>query len=441
MSDSSSSNVERDNNCAIKQMTLGTLSRQINSKTSAGDDTTYTINIAGSAYAMYIDQINQEIYNQDSLPINTNLQRIIFSSITSDGTVFYQNNNGKDTLYAKSDTIDFTSPRYFTCYSTDGSQSRKYRVTINVHNSQPEDFTWKAIVNGEQAFNGVTAQKMFVSDSRITIVAIKNGTPTTLQSSTDSPSEWKATTITGLANFIPANTYMFGTTMCYADNGQLKTSADGITWQTQTTNISIDRLFATSPEKAYALSDGKIYLSEDLKQWTEDPANDDLSLFPVDEITSTYNDMTFNNNFYYIIVCGKNAGGDKIVWKKIVDKQGVNTESWTIFPQAEDDKNAYPSKEQPVIINYDAKLYHLGLNEEGNPSEIMISTDGGRCWLPQTSTNNPILASGTTSFSAYCDSNNYLWIATAPDGKLVKGRLNRLSYDKKPTVFTKSIIK
>ena len=441
MNDSSSSNVERDNNCAITRMTMGTLTRQVHSKTSAGDDTTYNINIAGSVYALYIDQLSQEIYNQDSLPVNTDVQRIIFSSISSDGTVYYQNDNGKDTLYAKSDTIDFTNPRYFTCYSTDGSQSRKYRVTINVHNSQPENFTWKAVAADAQAFSGVSAQKMFVCDSVITIVAVKDGTPAVLKASTKKPTAWNTTSITGLTALNPANVIMHGATLCYADNGVLKTSADGATWQAQTTNISLDKLFATSPDKLYALSNGKIYCSSDLKQWSEDAVADDLAQFPVENITSAYNDMTFNNNFYYIIACGNNSEGNKIVWKKIVDKQGANTEPWTIFPQAEDGKNAYPSKEQALVVSYDAKLYHFGLNAEGNPSEIMISTDGGRCWLPQTSTNNPTLASGATSFSAFCDADNYLWIATAPDGKVVKGRINRLSYDKKPTVFPKTIIK
>lgn len=437
LNDSSSTSVSSDGNCAITRMTLGTIPRIVHTKTTAGNDTTYVTNVAGSAYAMYIDQINQEIYNHDSLPANTIASKIVFSNITSDGTVTYQNANGRDTLFSTSDTIDFTTPRYFTCFSTDGTQSRKYRVRVNIHNSNPDDYTWTAVAKIPEALNGISSQKMFVINNDITIVALKNGTPTLLKAPTQTPASLSATTITGISSFVPTEVFLFNNVLYYVDHGTLKSSTDGLVWQTVDTNISLNKLFAVSESEIFAIVGNKIFYSTDTKQWTEDNVADDMTLFPKSEIASTCGEMTFNNNFYSVMVCGKNASGESVVWKKIVDRKGVNTEPWTIYPQDPDNKNTYPNKSQATIFYYDSKIMHLGLTANGDASEITISTDGGRCWLPQASSQNPNLPGETISFSACCDTDNNIWITTAPDGTIVRGKLNRLSYAKDPTVFSK----
>lgn len=438
-SDSNSGSSTVDGNCAITRLTLGSIPRRVYAKTEAGTDTTYITNIAGSAYAMYIDQINQEIYNHDSLPKNTLVDKIVFSGCTSDGTVVIESKSGQDTIFSTSDTIDFSTPRYLTCYSTDGTQSKKYTVRVNVHNSQPEDFTWHQMTADNEAFSQITSQKMFVVNDQLTVLALKNNVPATLQTPRQEPGAWTTATITGLTSIDPAKVIVFDNKLCYVDNGTLKTSDNGIDWQSVGTDTQLTQLFAASETELYAVADGEIYCSANLTQWTKDEASDNTSLFPTTNITAAVSDMAFNSNFYNIIVCGTNATGETVVWKKIVDRQGTNTEPWTIYPAAQDNKNAYPAKQQAVVLNYDSKLYHMGLSTDGTASEICVSTDQGRCWLPQSSDNNPSLPEGITSFSASVDADNYIWIATAPKGTLHRGRINRLSYANDPTVFPKSI--
>lgn len=66
---SSTSDSETSSDCAITGVTLGTLLRTINTVSpNTGADTTYTVNVTGSLYPMYIDQLNNRIYNVDSSP-------------------------------------------------------------------------------------------------------------------------------------------------------------------------------------------------------------------------------------------------------------------------------------------------------------------------------------------------------------------------------------
>ncbi len=437
--ETSSTSTAISSNCAITRMVLGNIPRTIYTKTSAGNDTSYVSTVAGSAYAMYIDQIKQEIYNHDSLPANTMVNKVVFSSVSNDGTLAYQTKSGKDTLFSTTDTLDFTSPRYFTCFSSDGTQSRKYLVRVNVHNSDPDNYSWTELMQQSAAFSGVTLQKMFACDSSLVILALRDGAPVRLKASKNAPAEFESSTVTGLESLVPAEVYQFGDKLYYADNGTLKSSTDGLTWQSAATGQSIDRLIAVSESGVYALSSSKIYYSEDMATWTLEETTDDMALFPQSDIASACSPMSFNDNFYSILVCGKNSSGDNVIWKKLVDRKGVNTEAWTIYPQGSDSKNVYPDKNQPLLFSYNSQIFHFGLTAEGDASEITVSTDGGRCWLPLATTKDPSLNGGAASFSALCDSDNYIWIATAPCGQLVRGRLNRLSYANDPTVFSKAI--
>ena len=87
LNDSEESDVEITNNCAITDMVLGTLKRTVTTKKSSGEDTTYVTTISGNLYPMHIDQYKGEIYNVDSLPLGTDIKKIVFSSVSSDGTV------------------------------------------------------------------------------------------------------------------------------------------------------------------------------------------------------------------------------------------------------------------------------------------------------------------------------------------------------------------
>lgn len=427
-------------NCAIKTAVLGTLTRTVNSKTNDGRDTTYSVAVAGSVYRLHIDQLKQEIYNTDSLPENTDLKRVTFAALSGDGLVMYRTKSGRDTTFSTTDSIDFTAPRYFTCYSDDGTQSRTYKVTINVHKSQSEVFSWNTVAEGNAAFEGVSAQKMFVMGDQLVIIAIKDAKPVALVAKKDAPDAWTVNPVSGIESIVPGEVLLFDGKMCYIEDGTLKTSTDGVEWTTQTTDVALDRVVALSKIEVFAIGGDKIYSSSDLAHWEEDTADDDASMLPVSNIATTCGNLAFNDNFYYSMVCGTAANGESVIWKKTIDKTGVNTEPWVIYPQSDIAKYNYPSLEQSIILNYDDRLICLGA-ESGTVSPFYISTDAGRNWIPSSNGYNRPEGLECSSFSVATDTDNFVWIATAPEGKVVKGRLNRLSYEKQESVFTKNIAK
>ena len=144
--DSSSTNY---NDAAISAFSIGTLKRTVHTTTKAGADSTYITTVTGSNYNFEIDQTTHRIFNTDSLPLGTNVSRVL-TTITAynNGTILLKDMES-DTLryYQSSDSIDFTKPRKFHVYSYDGSGNTEYTVSVNVHQENPDAFVWTLVGN------------------------------------------------------------------------------------------------------------------------------------------------------------------------------------------------------------------------------------------------------------------------------------------------------
>ena len=130
---------------AIKSFSLGNLNRYVHTTTSAGTDSVYKQTYSASSYKMNIDQVNHKISNADSLPTGTDAAHVICSATTVNNGVIYVKSLKSDTLFyfsSGSDSIDFTQPRIFRVYATDGSGSRDYTVSLSVRNQEKGIFQW-----------------------------------------------------------------------------------------------------------------------------------------------------------------------------------------------------------------------------------------------------------------------------------------------------------
>lgn len=430
--------VTLDKHCAINAVVLGNLTRTITTKsTYTGKDTTYAVNVAGSVYPMYIDHLKGEIYNPDSLPVGTDPKRIIFSSISSDGSVYYTNSDGVNLPFTGKDSINFTQPVKFTCYSTDGSQSKVYTMRVNIHKSKSEDFTWTSVCESNTEFNGVTSQKAFVVDDHIVILAVKDGTPVCINNTHETPEAWNCTQIQGLSAINPANVQLFKGKFYTIENGNLMSSTDGIKWENDNLSISLVQLLAASANEIYAYDGSQILVSKDAANWSADTSFDNLDFLPTNTtMASASSSMTFNENFTYIILGGRDKNGNSVIWKKTIDKLGANTDPWTTYQQSAELKRAYPALSQATIMQYDGKFYSLGMTDAGL-SNFYVCSDGGRSWVKQPDELINLRDESAMSYSAVVDKDNYIWIVYAPSGKVVKGRLNRLSFAQNQTVFLK----
>ena len=130
---------------AITSFTLGTLNRYTTvTSSSTGNDTTVKTTVTGSTYPMSIDHVGCKIYNQKPLPKGTDTKHVICTINTRNNGVVYRKNVDSDTLtyHAATDSVDFSQPRLFRVFATDGSGSRDYIVTLNVDDETGTTFEW-----------------------------------------------------------------------------------------------------------------------------------------------------------------------------------------------------------------------------------------------------------------------------------------------------------
>ena len=133
------------NDMSIQSFTLGTLDRYLHTTSSAGEDSVYKVTYSASSYKMNIDQLGHKISNVDSLLTGTDMTRIICSVTTkNNGLVLLQSMTSDSLNYFNSgnDSIDFSQPRIFRVYATDGSGYRDYTVSLNVRTQEAGIFSW-----------------------------------------------------------------------------------------------------------------------------------------------------------------------------------------------------------------------------------------------------------------------------------------------------------
>lgn len=134
------------NDLAVTAVSFGTLVQQKHTTDKAGKDTiTEESYNASAACPFTIDQLNNRIYNLDSLPVGVRADKIVFSTFTvRDGSVGLRKlTAAEDTLYSLSDTLDFSSGvREFNLYGSDGTSRRTYKVEVRIHKQSPDSLTW-----------------------------------------------------------------------------------------------------------------------------------------------------------------------------------------------------------------------------------------------------------------------------------------------------------
>lgn len=130
---------------AITSFTLSTINRYVSTKsTKTGNDTIVKNVLSGTTYAMTIDQLGHQIYNQNPLPQGTDVKHVLCTIGTKNSGVVALKSKTSDSLvwFSTSDSIDFSVPRVFRVYAIDGSGSRDYTVTLNVSSTQGAAFKW-----------------------------------------------------------------------------------------------------------------------------------------------------------------------------------------------------------------------------------------------------------------------------------------------------------
>lgn len=190
---SSDQSVTLYDDAVITGFSLGTLTRNIHTTSSVGTDSVYKKTVTGSNYKFHIDQIGRRIFNTDSLPTGTNVDRVLCTITTfNSGVIIIKDiDSTAYSYYSSSDSIDFTQPRTFGVVSTDGTAFCEYTVNVNVHQEDGDEFrwdltdsTWVAPVDDQpvlpqgikQLLGRCTSEQYALSDDNKLMVSRDNGT-------------------------------------------------------------------------------------------------------------------------------------------------------------------------------------------------------------------------------------------------------------------------
>ncbi len=404
-----------------------------------GDDTT-TFVVESEDVSFTIDQIGRRIYNNDSLPYQTDVRKVTTSIGSTARYITYvlPDRNGNDSvcLWSSSDSLDMSSPLSLTVFAADGQHSRIYEVKLNVHQMDPDSLHWHKVEGtGYPGMQMAGKQKAVCFDGRVYVFA--DGEPQVQVTSTEGGNSWTAlASLAGLdAKADYSSVLAFQDRLWLVAGGEVYSSSNGVDWSKEPVHAT--GLVGAFSRKLIALDNGKFIeagLSEEGQlEWNLDgpPVSDD---FPVGGYASVSLPLKTNYEIEQMIMFGEGHEmasdcDSTAIWSRYSDD-----DRWIRY---ESESNHCPCLSDMAMIAYDDALYVFGGEGrfDGEDQDAFrhfyASQDDGLTWkrveehfmLPEE------LAGMSQSFSYVVDSEHYIWIMPSGSAAFWKGRLNRLGFE------------
>ena len=454
---------------SITGFSLGTWKIDRIGKDQNGEDSAYVDTLNCSDYPFTIDQINRIITNKDSLPVGTYIDKVI-TNITYDAGVLAYKPKGSDhdTIWTSTDSIDFTEPVEFKVYAYSGVEGKPYKVTINVHQQEPDTISWKKFDNNPFSAGNLSEQKAVYANEKVYVFGKKNDETTCIEYTkvinVSVPGEKEpkdnTTTWTSVTN-VPTDIDTYSAT---AWGGNIYFLAGGTNKRLYKLDANTNDVTPVGTETFEMLIGGndtkeELYavinrVSHTYKNgvWTEDATP--FTLFPAGKpffsntTTASYNsDITTT-----IALCNSTTANDTAA---LVFNRISSDNKWEKRMQ----NLPLPNLENVTMIYYDGKLYAFGggYGEIKPFSQFYCSTDSGLCWRPVTECmafpaevpdpekpnkeyiNFPNLydthhgnysCAVTPKLESETSRGNFIWIVWE-DGSICRGRINRLGFTPK----------
>lgn len=443
---------------SITSFSLGTLHVKRVGKDSNGEDSTYTDTISMADYPFTINQAMRTIENKDSLPVGTDISRVL-TKITADtdyilyGKIDSEGAEAKDTLWTSSDSINFsfapTEGLSFKVLAYSGVMGKAYRIKINVHNQEPDSLQWTKEPMGTEFNSGtLIKQKAIYTNNKIYVFGI-------------TPSGKHVAEYTSVSNGTPGNSWVtialpettetYSATLCQGNiyflaNQELYKLTDNGYEVFSVSNLS--QLIAGVDNLLYARTVNDESYVYDVQNYSGTIEKYNITDFPNTEqrILSVNIPVSYNTSLTRVVVMGYNA--------KQTDSSGfvstrlTNDNIWSTYNYEEVDTFRCPNIVDPSLIYYNKKLYAFGgeITSEDyadykNPfSTFFYSADNGLTW--ETVKEDMTFATEGTSFvdlynsgkekgegsySCVVDQDNFIWIIWN-NGYMSRGRINHFGF-------------
>lgn len=390
-----------------------------------------------------IDQINNKIFNRDSLPYLFHVDSI-YLNITGKSnytlpSIVINLREDNSYLWNRKDSVAFKRLKSIETIAEDGQTVKSYEFKANIHQQDPYLLKWIKVVQN-QLINPVEQQKTILHDGKF-ITYYKSGVMIKASSSLSSDGKnWTPLTISGLPATIKTNTIFStinnsGATAYALDtDNSIYTSTDGLVWSKVTSDYPVTAIYGKLPSASEefailtAVNDAgtlKFALTKDFTTFTVKSAlPSDDTLPTVDFSAVSVENPTVFSAKYIILSGGK-------------DKNNVaNNKLWII--QELNGDIAHLSEVSSISLQlsqlflYDNKIYLMTYETDKN--KLYYSENYGLNWISgQTNQMLPDHFTGRMRASVITDANHFIWIfggesgTQAPIVDVWRGRLNKLA--------------
>ena len=328
----------------------------------------FTIELIGDTGAV--------IYNSDSLPVGTKIDSVVTQftfQYAIAGIVMYGKND--TVLLNSTDTIDFTyQPLRLRVISVDYTKQRNYRVSVRVHNVNPDLYKWQCLTTNASIAPSVRQQALLAQDTYCWFV--NNGFDITLYTSTDAV-QWTRAGAVGLSLNTDVKNIIYHNGAFYAvADDKLYTSSDGLEWSVYDEHKSYVAMLGVFRDGLWCITkdeQGDLYTFNILEGIeSEYPLPDN---FPVKSAAKAiYNSPTGYPQC--VVLGGVSRDGEQLGTQWM-------TQDMTIWVNVNPNKRAFKTVEDASAIYYGGRLLLLGgFDEKGQIRDdyVMQSFDDGLNW-------------------------------------------------------------
>ncbi len=427
------------NDCIVTSATLGTIYRIM----SAGADSTYRVTVNGAYYPLSIDQVSGRIFNPDSLPVGTDLSRVVFSAFNTTGSVSIRTLDGeRDTLFVLTDSTDFRKTRELTVYSYDGKNQRKYKMDLNVHQEEADSFVWRNECVGAEALMGLKGDHRVLrrADGTLLVFGVKSDEPVVLSSDCDTnkggiapDSQWQEGALPTGFSVLSVCCNKNRTTFYALATSGLVTSTDGLSWQEVDATFVPDVLLGAGTKLLVGMKEGRFCSSADGGvTWNFDAA-DEADQLPEKSVRMSVAQSLTDPQLEELVVVGlrngvKTDSVEAVVWRRTVDLSDHYIFDWYCLPGAMSGAGLCPVLNKPMLMPYDGGTLLLGVSPAGQRAVFYMSRDNGRTWQADEIDLPSLTVDAAPCVSATVDNENNIWLLESSSGSLWRGRHNRLGW-------------
>lgn len=429
------------NQCAITAFSLKDIEWTNTLLDQYGKDSTFNVTVTGSSYKFTIDQEKNLIFNKDSLPVGTPINKVL-AEVTADGSAAFLYDNDTEYHELNNDTIDFTKNVTAVITSLSGASVRQYSIKVNVHKQHADSTHWD-LNAGLWEGKDLKAPKAVTYGDRVAVFGMQNGKLMVTTAAQNSMAWSTPSQVEGVSeNAHYDNIVYYQQALYMVDDKTLFVSDDAIHWIQMQTNTPIAHLLGCNTSEMFAVYDNTFLISADAQGWNAE-ATEYPEFIPDSNIYSFFAPHSTNSNLERTITFGQfkdSKEATAAAWFRDNGSQAGYSNLWAYMYTSGDNDYALPNLKNLVVQYYKDYLIAFG-NESRNKGKVKafeklyVSKDWGLTWKGQkdekfdTYLQLPAtLLRNNKEFAAYVDKEYNLWIMLAETGDIWCGYLNKMKF-------------